>query len=78
MPSVVELLGLDRVGEDLDAVALLPNGVLRNVVAVMVGQQQQLHVEAVTLGGLEQRPGGPAGVDHHSLAVLLVPDQVGI
>ena len=75
---VVELLRLDRVGQDLHPVALLPDGVLRHVVAVMVGEQQELHVEPVTLGRLEQRSGRPARVDHHGLAVLLVSDQVGI
>ena len=58
--------------------ALLPDGVLRHVVAVMVGEQQKLHVEAVTLGRLEQRSGRAARVDHHRLAVVLVPDQVGV
>ncbi len=75
---VGELLRLDRVGEDLDAVALLPDGVLRHVVSVVVREQQQLHFETVTLGRFEQRPGRPARVDHHRLPVLLVPDEVSV
>ena len=52
---LVDQLGLDRVGHDLHAVAVLPHGVLRHVVAVVMGEQQELDVEAVPLGRLEQR-----------------------
>ena len=42
-------------GHDLHPVALLPHVVLGHVVRVVVGEQQQAHVQPVPVGGLEQR-----------------------
>ena len=50
---------LERVGQDLDPVALLPDVVLGHVVGVVVGEQEQLHVEPEPLRRLEQRLRGP-------------------
>jgi hypothetical protein len=66
------------VGKDLNPVALLPDRVLRDVIAMVVGQEQELHVEPVPLGRLEQRSRGPARVDDHRLAVLLVAHEVRV
>ena len=70
--------GLERVRHDLHPVALLPDVVLGHVVGVVVGQQQQPHVEPVPVGGLEQRLGRAARVDHHAGAALLVAHEVGV
>jgi hypothetical protein len=66
------------VGEDLHPVALLPDRVLRDVVPMVVCEQQQLHIEPVALSGVEQRARGSARVDHDRLPVLLVADEIRV
>ena len=70
--------GLQRVGQDLDAEALLVDVVLGHVVGVVVGQQQVRDRQVVLVDAAEQRLRRPARVDDHAVPAGLVGHEVGV
>src|SRR3954452_21830058 len=65
-------------GDDLAAVAFLYLGGLRDVVVMVMSQQQVRDLDLVLVDRLVERLHGAAGVDQHAIAASLSSNEVGV